>query len=593
MAGAGAIRAGGAYVEAWLDDSKLVRGLNVVKAKMMAFGAGISAVGSQIGIMGAAIQAPLALAGHSFAEKGTELLLMARATNTSVESFYALARAGKAVGASGEEIEKGLLKMSTAIHTAAIHGTTAGTSLGRMGLTLEDLNRLSPDRQLEVIADALGRMTDQTTAGVLALDVFGRRQINMVNLVRQGGDAIRNARAAGGPWTQEDAELAHKAHMAFEGAKNALGKVWVVVGGAIAPAMTRMAERVKAVMSSVANWMKQNKGLVVLLDYITIGLVAAGGAVFVLGKAFSFLGMIVGGVGTVLKLAVTVITLVVSLAVTAVTTLLSPIGLVVAAFGILLSLFLRSSAGTAALGALRRGFAGIVDTARTAWGGIQDALGAGDLAGAMEIAWVGVQLAFLQGLDGLKIAWLEFCEWFGLTWVGQVAATITSTISELADFIRNTNAETGFVAGVQSSGGRVENAGAFAGAARLAGGAAGGAGAGAPGAGPAGPAPGGVPFAANPAIARLQAQLQETIDWQAHVREWNRISDLQDAAERRRAGPDLGALAETRTDIAGTFSGAIAGMLGATNLTQRIADATAETARNTGRIADAGAPAFT
>ncbi len=424
MAGAGAIRAGGAYVEAYLDDSKLVRGLNAAKAKLQAFGAGISGIGTMIGGLGAAIEAPLTLAGHSFAEAGTALLFMSQGTNTTVESFYALTRAGKQFGTTAEEIEKGLLHMNKAIDEAARSGTTAHTSLGRLNLTLQDLNGMTPDQQLERISQALAAMTDQTHASVLALDIFGRRQIGMVRLAMQGSQAIRAARAQGGPWTQASAEMALKASKAFEAAKNSLKKIWIAVGAAVAPAMMRMSQLVTSVTNSIGKWIAKNQGLVVLLDYLGIILVLAGAAVFGLGKAFSFLGMILGGIGKVFSLIVSIITIVISTAVSAVVALFSPIGLIVAAVGGMLYLFAQSAQGSRALAGWRTGFAGIAQAATGAWAGIQRALAANDLMGALEIAGLGLLEIWEHIVEMLKTTWKEFTDWVADSPIGEFFQTL-------------------------------------------------------------------------------------------------------------------------------------------------------------------------
>ncbi len=424
MAGAGAIRAGGAYVEAYLDDSKLVRGLNAAKAKLQAFGAGISGVGTMIGGLGAAIEAPLTLAGHSFAEAGTALLFMSQGTNTTVESFYALTRAGKQFGTTAEEIEKGLLHMNKAIDEAARSGTTAHTSLGRLNLTLQDLNGMTPDQQLERISQALAAMTDQTHASVLALDIFGRRQIGMVRLAMQGAQAIRAARSQGGPWTQASAEMALKASKAFEAAKNSLKKIWIAVGAAVAPAMMRMSQLVTSVTNSIGKWIAKNQGLVVLIDYLGIILVLAGAAVFGLGKAFSFLGMILGGIGKVFSLIVSIITIVISTAVSAIVALFSPIGLVVAAVGGMLYLFAQSAQGSRALAGWRTGFAGIAQAATGAWAGIQRALAANDLMGALEIAGLGLLEIWEHIVEMLKTTWTEFADWVASSPIGEFFQTL-------------------------------------------------------------------------------------------------------------------------------------------------------------------------
>lgn len=54
MAAAQGIRAGAAYVELFVRDNRLARGLAAASAKLKAFGAGIAGVGARVGAVGAA-----------------------------------------------------------------------------------------------------------------------------------------------------------------------------------------------------------------------------------------------------------------------------------------------------------------------------------------------------------------------------------------------------------------------------------------------------------------------------------------------------------------------------------------------------------
>ena len=73
MPGANDIRAGRAFVEAYLDKTKLNRGLKSIGGDLKRFGAGISAMGKKLLGVGAAIAGPFLLAARSFAKMGDEL----------------------------------------------------------------------------------------------------------------------------------------------------------------------------------------------------------------------------------------------------------------------------------------------------------------------------------------------------------------------------------------------------------------------------------------------------------------------------------------------------------------------------------------
>jgi flagellar biosynthesis GTPase FlhF len=54
----------------------------------------------------------------------------------------------------------------------------------------------------------------------------------------------------------------------------------------------------------------------------------------------------------------------------------------------------------------------LLGVAGTAWQGIQDAIAAGDLAGAMEVAWLGIQVVWETGIAAISKAWRSFKSFF-------------------------------------------------------------------------------------------------------------------------------------------------------------------------------------
>jgi hypothetical protein len=121
---------------------------------------------------------------------------------------------------------------------------------------------------------------------------------------------------------------------------------------------------------------------------------------------------VVSAIGLV-TLAISAVTTAVSLLGAAIGFLLSPIGLVVAAVGgIAAAVLFATDEGNMALESLGQGFDQLLGAAGTAWQGIQDAIASGDLGGAMEVAWLGIQVVWETGIAALNAAWRNFKEYF-------------------------------------------------------------------------------------------------------------------------------------------------------------------------------------
>src|ERR1700677_840584 len=91
MAGkSGAVRAGGAFVELFSDDSKLARGLKAAGGKLKSWGKDVSSIGRGIFEAGAVVKTAFAGAPAMFAEVGAELAHMSERTGIGVSSLSQL-----------------------------------------------------------------------------------------------------------------------------------------------------------------------------------------------------------------------------------------------------------------------------------------------------------------------------------------------------------------------------------------------------------------------------------------------------------------------------------------------------------------------
>jgi hypothetical protein len=102
--------------------------------------------------------------------------------------------------------------------------------------------------------------------------------------------------------------------------------------------------------------------------------------------------------------------------------LLNPIVLVTAAVGTLgYWIVTHTKTGKAALDWFGRQWARLVEHVRPALRGIKDAIAAGNLKLAFDIAWVQIQISFQEGVRPLREAWIGFLTFFKQAWAESVA----------------------------------------------------------------------------------------------------------------------------------------------------------------------------
>ncbi|MCL2641854.1 MAG: hypothetical protein FWD53_13470 [Phycisphaerales bacterium] len=409
MASSQGIKAGSAFIELLVNDKALVKGLRNASKKLKAFGDSVADLGKKLAMIGTAVAAPLVGFAKVFASGSKELQTLSQRTGISVEALSELGYAASISGTNMQTLEGGIKKMQRTIYMAATGSKTATAALAQLGLTVDDLRGLSPDAQFKLIADKLAAIQSPAVRAAMAMAIFGKSGMDLLPMMSRGAAGIdamqEEARRLG--LTSSEASVAIGVKLA-----EALSTLWMVLkqvgttlGEAVAPLLTDVANRIIDIAVKAINWAKQNKELIVTIFKVAVGVVAAGIALLVLGKAI----VVLGGVLSALATAVGVVTAVIGVLGGIIGGLLSPIGLVVAAVAALGAyLIYASGMGGKALSWLGERFLELSAFATEAFGGIADALAAGDIALAAKILWLTLKVAWQTGISALETLWTQF-----------------------------------------------------------------------------------------------------------------------------------------------------------------------------------------
>lgn len=459
MTATGGIRAGRAFVELFVEDSRLVRGLRQAQRKLQAFGAAVRGIGLQFTALSAAIAAPLALATRSFIQAGDQLDKMAGRTGLSVEALSELGYAARLSGASLVEVEGAVRVMQRTIGEAAVGSATAAEAFSRLGISLADLQGLNPEDQFTTVALALRNIEDPTERAAAAMRIFGRAGTKLLPLLNNLEDLRAEAQRLGITMSTQQSKAAAALGDAFDRVRMAVGAVANAVGEALAPVLQDLAGRVLTTIAGFRAWLAENQGLVVSIAKVVAIVGGVGVGLLALGSTVSLLGSLFGGLAT----AVTAVGAVLSALGAVIGALLTPIGAVIAgvtALGVVL--LTQTKAGGEALAWLGDGFGVLLADATDAWNGIADALVAGNLALAAKVVWAGLKLEWQRGSAFLLDLWdatvgglaIIFAEgWFGIQ---EVFWTVVAAIADgwdglIGGMTRMWNNAVGAIAGTLAS----------------------------------------------------------------------------------------------------------------------------------------------
>jgi hypothetical protein len=413
---ASGIKAGRAYVELGVDD-RFSKALRAAQARLQAFGAAVRNIGLGLAAAAASAAAPLVAAVKHFSDFGGAIDDVAMRTGLSAAAASELGYAAELAGTDLATLEKGLRTMQRTLVGMSEGGAAAGEAVASLGLSVESLRGLSPDKQFAAIADRISRIADPAERATVAMRVFGRAGAMLLPLLTEGAGRLdelrRQARAFGFSVSGTDAKAAALLGDTLQLLSRTVKGAALQIGAALAPAVTDLAERTARIVAATTEWIRANRDAVVWIARTVAVVGAAGIALVGLGLTISLLGTALGGIATALGLAVKAV----FAARIAFLALASPIGIVAVALAAgTTAILYYTGAGGAALRWLNDRFAELRERVTAVVGAIGDALAAGDLALAARVAWLAINAEWVRGTNFLQDRWAEFKAWFLTAW---------------------------------------------------------------------------------------------------------------------------------------------------------------------------------
>ena len=433
MALSQAIRAGAAFVELYIRDNRLVRGLANAAKRLRAFGAAVRQIGREFMTAGAAIIVPLLGAAKLFASVGDQLDKMRVRTGMSAQTLSELGYAADVSGVSLEQLDRGLTGMSRFAAALEAGSTEARDALRDLGISAEDFMRAVPEKRFKLIADGISRMDDASRRAVTAMQIFGRSGYELLPMLAGGSAAIeamqQEARELGITLTDEDVTAAAAMNDAMYRLRRQLRAVIEQIGTAFASAILTLQKRVAPLLVSFIRWIRANKGLVVSVFTLA-------SATFALGLALAIVGAVISGIGkvfAVLRGSIVLAGIALGLLMKLFGLLLNPTTLVIAAIvALAVSLLYLSGVGRTVLAWLSERFKTLASDAKDAWHGIADALASGNIGLAAKILWLTLKMEWKRGIHFLNGLWVGAKKFFMSLWTDAVYAVASRLINAWA-----------------------------------------------------------------------------------------------------------------------------------------------------------------
>lgn len=415
------ISAGKAFVELYLK-STLNKGLLAAQERLQSFGSSVMRMGAVISGIGAAASSvfvyPINAAGdlmETISKFGAVFGEQTEGMTKWADDFRG------AVGRSKQDVYTGLATFQAFFQGLSFAGDEAAGFSKEMAALAVDFasfhNMQDPEAMQRFISALSGSGEVLSMYGVNIMEaalnqkllamgfptiskgateaqkVLARMAIIKETMGRQGavGDAIRTSGSFANQMKSLRATIADTA---------------AVVGDALLPVITPIITVGAKVVRAIAGWIKENPQLVRTVAMVAAGVTAAGLAITAMGATIFSVGAAFGAAAVVIKAVVAGVGL-----------LLSPLGLVTAAVvGVVVAWARFTESGRAAVSSFMRWFGEFAATVKDTFGGIVDALSAGDLALAGQIALAGLSVIWKQAIQGINKLWEDAKWWFLSVW---------------------------------------------------------------------------------------------------------------------------------------------------------------------------------
>lgn len=208
--------------------------------------------------IGAASGAIFGLA-KSTADLGDNVAKTADKMGVQIGALQELRYAAERSGVPTETLDKALLNLARRSSEAAMGIGEAREAFKELGLDAAQMASLTPDEQMNMLADALAGVENQSDRVRLAFKFFEAEGVGMVNMLRDGSAGLEqlraDARATGYVLSDEAARDAEEFTDRLLDVKLGIAGLKNTIGSALMPVVTEA-------MSQFRFWLRENQGRV-------------------------------------------------------------------------------------------------------------------------------------------------------------------------------------------------------------------------------------------------------------------------------------------------------------------------------------------
>lgn len=213
----------------------LEEGLNRVDTRLKEFGENVKHVVELLAVE------KIVEFGESIINLGASIERASQKANVGAQAFSELAYAAKLNGVDMDSLSAAIVRMNRALSEASTGAKGPNEALSALGLTFNDLKKLAPEQQLEIIADRINKLASPADKSRAEIALFGRAGAELGPLFAEGAEGILKMRAEaqrlGASFSEETLKNLEEAHKSIERLETSFSALATTLVGKVAPAL--------------------------------------------------------------------------------------------------------------------------------------------------------------------------------------------------------------------------------------------------------------------------------------------------------------------------------------------------------------------
>lgn len=182
-------------------------------------------------------------------DAGDEVYRLSQKAGTTAAAFSELSFAARSSGVDVGSLSAAFGRMENVISKAQSGDYSMRYLFEEIGVSVKALASLSPDKQFELIAQAISLLSDPADRARAAIAVFGRAGAEMLPLLTQGASGIEKLKTQsdqlGVTLNDLSAKQLHDTKSAIDAMDQSFNAMWLTIASKLSPALTAIADGIR------------------------------------------------------------------------------------------------------------------------------------------------------------------------------------------------------------------------------------------------------------------------------------------------------------------------------------------------------------